>query len=177
MAEIFQSLETLELFFADFVTSTLGMVPENVRIQYQELGQMSNRYKENFAFIKVTPELDERAIFKNRKRVYDPLKGQFAYTSNATRTITLHVVFYGPGCYENCYKFNELMYTENSKLLLKIMYLSAIPDRTNGPTRFPEMHNGKWWPRADIELRFYNAIEISETVNSFNSFDIRTEAN
>lgn len=177
MAQILQTVAELETFFADLVSRETGLASDKVLIQYQPQGQPSSKIGDDVAYVKITPEPDERGLYKNRKRVYNSDSETFTFTQQATRTLTLHVVFYGPNCYELCTLFNEKLYFSNVQVQLRQTYLSLVPDRTNGPIRLPEQHNGQWWQRCDIELRFYNAVAIEETVATFKEFDIRTEVN
>lgn len=177
MAEILQSIDSLELFFADLVTSLTGLQEDRVLIKYPEEGQPSSKISVDVAYVKVLPEPDERAIYKNRKKVYNEINEEFTITQQSTRTISMHVVFYGPNCHELATRLNEKFYFDNTKYLLLKNYLSLVPDRTNGPVRLPENHNGRWWQRCDIELQFYNTLQIEETVKTFKEIDVRTEVN
>lgn len=177
MSHILQTVETLETFFADLVSSQTGLAPEKVLIQYQPQGQPSSKLGDNVAYVKITPEADERGLYKNRDRVYNSDNETFTFFQQSTRTITLHVVFYGQQCSELCTLFNEKLYFNDVQVQLRQSYLSLVPDRTNGPIRLPENHNGQWWERCDIELRFYNTVLIEETVSTFKEIDIRTEVN
>lgn len=173
--ENIQSIDELELFFADLVENLTGLESNKVLIQNQRTGQPSSKHSEDVAYVKISPEPDERSIYKNRKLVYNKEKGNFTSTQYASRTLSLNIIFYGPTCYELCTKFNEMMYFSSTSLLLNENKLSLIPDRTNGPIRNNELHNGQWWRRCDLELRFYNEISIVETIESIDKFDIRME--
>lgn len=173
--ENIQSIDDLELFFADLVESLTGIESDKVLIQNQRTGQPSFNYTENVAYVRVNPEPDMRAIYKNRKLVYNKDSNNFTSTQYTSRTLSLNIIFYGPACYELCTKFNEMVYFSSTAFLLKSNKLSLIPDRTNGPIRNNELHNGQWWRRCDLELRFYNEISIDETVDSIDKFDIRVE--
>lgn len=175
MAQILQTIDELELFFADLVSSILSLDQSKALIQYEVQGQPSCKITDDAVYLKITPEPDERAIYKSRNMVYNDTDETFTFSQQSTRTLTLHAVFYGPNCYELCTQMNEAFYMQSSQLLFSQNYLSIVPDRTNGPIRLPEFHNGQWWQRCDIEVRFYNTIQFEETVNSFSSFDIRTE--
>lgn len=176
MAELLQSIESLELFFADLVENLVGLQSENVLLQNRQYGQPS--YDDslvNSAYVKISPELDERSIYKFQDFSYNEEEDNFTLTTKSTRTLTLSVIFYGPDCYENCFRFNEKMYFNSTKILLEKNYLSLVPDRTNGPTRINEQHNGQWFSRCDILLRFYNGVVIEETVERIKDVDIRLE--
>lgn len=177
MAQILQSIDELELFFADLIMAMTGLNEKAVLIQYQPQGQPSSKIGEDVAYVKVTPEPDERGLYKNRKKVYNSDSETYTFLQQSSRTLTLHVVFYGPHCYELCTTMNEKFYFNDYQVQMRQNYLSIVPDRTNGPIRLPEQHNGQWWQRCDIELRFYNTVAIEETVSTFKEFDIRTEVN
>ena len=71
MAQILQSIDELELFFADLIMAMTGLNEKAVLIQYQPQGQPSSKIGEDVAYVKVTPEPDERGLYKNRKKVYN----------------------------------------------------------------------------------------------------------
>ena len=175
MANSLQTLREIELLIADMVIKTTGIPEEKVLLQNYFSRMPSYKNTEDIAFVKISPELDERNIYKSRKDSYNPETEKFTFSQSSTRTLNLSVIFYGANCFENCTIFNEMLYFQDQALTLKQNSLSIVPDRTVGPTRMDELHNGQWFKRCDLEIRLYNLITVEEEVNRFVSFDIRTE--
>lgn len=175
MANKLTPLKELELFFADMITSLLELEQDHVLLQYARQGQPASKINENYVYVRVFPENDERTIYKNRKVVYNETDGTRAIQQHAQRTLTLGTIFYGPDCASNAMLFNEKLYLPEQKLVLDQQGLFLVPDRTFGPTRNPEFHNGQWFERADMEHRFYEEVIVEEKVESFENADIRME--
>lgn len=175
MAEILQTIDELEILFADLVCSTTGLADDKVLIQNSQQGQPAEAIDADTCYVKVSPDFDDRGLYKNRRMVYNSNKATYTVSQQSYRTLTLQTVFYGPNCYENAYRFNEKLYFQAQQLLLKQNYLALIPDRTAGPTRLNEQRNGLWYQRCDLETRFYNAINIEEVINTFEDIILAME--
>lgn len=175
MASQVTPIKDLELWFADLITNLLNLNEDHVLIQYATQGQPSSKITENYAYVRISPEVDTRQIYKNRRMVYDESSGTRNIVQFSQRTLTLGIIFYGPSCVDNATIFSEMLYLPEQKLALDQKGLSLVPDRTDGPLRVPEFHNGQWFERADLELRFYEQVQVSEDVQTFEDVDIRME--
>lgn len=175
LAEIIQTMDELELFFADLITEVLDIDENKVLIQHKRYGQPTNKYEDTVCYICVTQEQDSNNKFKNRSKTYNSEKEEFTYLQQSSRVLKLNLIFYGPESLEYAAKLNEKMYFESVKYSLAKKYIYFIPESTFGPTKIQEVHNGQWFDRADIDFRFYNTIQTEETVKTFKEFDIRTE--
>lgn len=176
MANVIDKLEDIELFLADIVCDMIGLEQENVLIQYVTEGQPSFDIEQDICFVKVAQEIDERDIYKTRKMVYNKNNDNFDYKQYSQRTLNAHFIFYGPNCYELCKLLNESFYFPNFEYIINNNNLYLVPDRTVGPNRVPELYNGRWWQRSDLELRFYNSVVVETNVDRIVEADIRLEA-
>lgn len=177
MAEILQTLDQIEDFFANLITEILKVEPDTVQIAFPQEGRPSFTKDQDVIYLYVYPEADERDAYKHRTKVYNDQNETYTYTQHSQRTLILNIMAYGPNCYENCVKISNIMYFENNRITLLQNYLALVPDHTIGPTRLPEQHNGQWWKRCDLKLRFYNAINVEDTVSSFVDVNINVEVN
>lgn len=175
MANQIKSLDEIAILFSDIVVSLTGLDNELVTVQYQRFGQPSTSYNINSAYVFAKQEQDNNNIFKNRIRIYNSADKTYTYRQQATRVISINTIFYGPDSRELSSLLNESIYFEGTKYTLYKNDLFLIPDRTYGPINLNEKHNGQWWQRSDIELRFYNPIIIEETVQTFESANINLE--
>lgn len=175
MANQIVPIKTLELWFADLITELLGMDEKHVLLQYPVQGQPSSKINENYVYVRISPENDIRPMYKNRKKVYNESTGSFTFQQFSQRTLTLGLIFYGPASVENAILLNEMFYVPSTKLQFEQNDLALVPDRTDGPTRVPEHHNGQWWERADLEFRFYQSVKVETEVGTFEEIDTRLE--
>ena len=175
MAEIFQTFDELELFFADTISEVLPMDSNKVLIQHKRYGQPTNKYTDTICYVYVSQEQDEHVRFKNRSYKYNKEDETLTYTQQASRVLKLNLIFYGPESLSYASRLNEKMYFENTKYILAKEKLYLIPESIVGPTKLQEIHNGQWFDRADIDFRFYNTIQVEEIVGTFKEYDIRTE--
>lgn len=70
----------------------------------------------------------------------------------------------------------KVFYFPNFEYIINNNNLYLVPDRTVGPSRVPELYNGRWWQRSDLELRFYNSVVVETNVDRIVEADIRLEA-
>lgn len=175
MAQILQSLSSLEEFFADLVQDLLGLPADRVLIQDNQEGQPAINMNEDAVYVKVLPDPDEREVYKTRTREFHETKHEYTYTQRSQRTLQLYMVFYGPNCNELSLLFNEKLYFNNVQILLKQKYLSIVPDRTRGPIHLNEVKNGQWYNRSDLTIGLYNTVQVEETVPTFETIIVNTE--
>lgn len=175
MANRITPAKELEKWFADLVCSITGLADDHVLIKYPRDGQIASLISQDFCYVQVMSELDERNIYKSRKKIYDEESGKYKVQQFSQRTLAIQSVFYGPNCTELATLLNDMLFHESIKFQLDQRGLYFVPDRTNGPTRLPEVHNGQWWERCDIEFRFYESVVTETEEETFADVDIRTE--
>lgn len=174
MANLNQTMEQLSLLFADFVSTLTGLDENKVLLMYDQRGKGSQNINTNVAYVNVTNEVDDNIKFKNRTKEFNQETNEYTFTQQASRTINLKVVFYGPNCQELAQLLNEKIYFESSRHFLAKNYLSLIPSSTDGPTYLPELYNAQWFKRCDINLKFYNTISVEEVIPAFENANITT---
>lgn len=175
MTNVITPLKELELKFADMISSVTGMENDQVLIQYPREGQPSGKIGTDYAYVKLSPEPDERSITKSRKQRLNAETGKYEVTQYSQRTLTLYIVFYGPNSSALATLFADRLYHPDIKYQLDLLGLYMVPDRTEGPTRLPENHNGQWWERCDLGLRFYQSVVTVSEIDYIEEIDLRTE--
>lgn len=173
MAESIVTLESLDLLFADFVQASLGLSGDKVLISYSEKGQKSSKIEEDVCYLKTSEVRDNINIYKQRKRIYNPLTDMFDVKQTAMRIIRLHLVFYGPNSGYLSAKLNEIMYTAKAGEFLYNNNLAIIPDKTENTVTINESINSRFWKRSDLSLYFYNSITIEESNEVVEGLDVK----
>ena len=174
MAALMQTMEELSLLFADFVSNITGLPSNKVLLMYDQRGKGSQNINTNVVYVNATQEEDNSLKFKNRTKEINEEGTAYIYSQQASRTINIKLVFYGPDCQELSQTVNGMVYFESSRLFFEKNHLAFIPDGTSGPTYLPELFNAQWFKRCDLNLRFYNTISVEETVDIFESANITT---
>ena len=175
MAQRLQTIEEIETLFADLICSLTELPSDKVLIQYEPQGQPSAKRSEDVVYVEADIVPEDREAFKVRTRTYSEQSEKYTYSQQAQRTLSIQLVFYGPHAPELATVVNEKMYFESQRIFLKKNNLSLIPTQTDGPRKLHENYNGQWWQRCDLILQFYNAVIVDDIVNTFESYDIRTE--
>ena len=170
-----KSLEEIRKFLADLVESILGLPQNKVLLQYRAEGQPMPKFGENIVFVNVQPELDERDIYKVREEKYNTENDNFEYAQKSQRTLLAQFVLYGDKSSEYAKLLNESIYFPNYEYMINNFGLYLVPDRTIGPNYIPELLNGRWWSRADLQIRFYNPVSVKTTVERIKDITITVE--
>lgn len=174
MAINIMSLSELDVLFADFVQTVLGLKQEQVLISFSEKGQKSSVFTNDVCYVHTYIEDDNIQVFKNRTKEYKGGINKFGITQRAMRRVDLQVAFYGPNSDVFCTTLNEFCYLEDAKQFFYNNDLSLIPDATNHPIKTHELINGRWWDRSDIRIKFYNTVTVSNEVSPITSTNIKT---
>lgn len=173
--QLLQSVESIELFFADMITNYLNLTQDKVLIMYSENGQVTYGIDVDAAYVHVVPVNDIRLQYKERNLEYNEQSDDFTLTQQSMRTLELHLVFYGPNSVENAQKFSEYVHTEIARYQMAKNNLNLVGEMQNGPNHIHELKSGKWYKRTDLTLAFYNAISIEETIERIVDADIKIE--
>lgn len=171
MANNIVSLDDFDLLFADFVQQQLELNDDQVRISYQQRGQIFSEINENRVYVKVFQEQNERLNYKFRQRSYDSEKERVTTSQTSMRTLLLHVVFYGPDSDVLSTTLNERFYFDSTKQFLHNNNLALIPDLTDFSDKTFEKIGSQWWERVDLKLRFYNSTTVEELTEPIEKLD------
>ena len=103
-----------------------------------------------------------------RDRQYMAVKDKPAELSKTVQIVdgvNANLVFYGADAVENAQKVFAMILEEKSNEILTKAGLSIV-GRSNLPVYLPELVNGRWLNRCDLEIRMYKALEYTETVDA-----------
>ena len=171
------TLDQFDALFADFVQSQLGLEDDEVRISFQEFGQKSSPFSKNVVYVKTEQENNEISKYKNRFKGFDSTTNSVVIEQQAMRVISLWRTFYGPNSQYNQMLLYEKLFTEGCKEFFYKNNLALIPDMVETTKTFYENINGRWWNRADMNIRFYNSVSVEEIVETIENPNIIIKTN
>lgn len=172
MAEVYQTLTELEDIFQPLVVSLLGWndlspdVSNNVRISWIRTGMPAMDINTNYVYLRVT-ELDN-PYNKQREFTYVTNADDLTKRTEYTRVISLNCILYGSDSFDNAQLLRDGMFSDSAMFTLKDSGLYHIPDVAS-PKRTPELFQGQWWERTDVEFKFNELIIRESDMNAIDS--------
>ena len=167
------SADDLQDAVFDAVTIALGLTES----QANKMLRYSMPNGESLPFEELLPD-DDRCYIRlsnsalsgvgTRDRQYTSIKDK---PNELTKTVQIvdgmnaNLVFYGASAVENAQKVFMQILEEKADEILKKAGLAVI-GRSNLPVYLPELVNGRWLNRCDLEIRMYKTLECKETVNA-----------
>jgi hypothetical protein len=141
-----------------------------VRIAWQQEGQPAWSITDDVCILRATVENDPYG------RVRD---GQFSPRDAAsltqrmsfTQVWNLHATLYGPNCQDRARLIVSAFSLDWVHDALTASNLYAIADWPR-PVYAPELFQGQWWKRADVDLKFNEMVNESLTVPSAAGVDV-----
>lgn len=165
-------INELNILFQNLTLAMIGADGQygKVRIGWPTQGQPAWKIDEDVAFLLVS-ETDDPY---NRQRETDAVEHDaqtVLLRTKYTRIINVRWVFYGPGSNEAAQTVRDSIYFDVFRDVLAASQLFLIPD-IPAPRRIPEAFQGRWWERADLSMRFNQAVSLERTVHFIKSADI-----
>lgn len=173
MDEIIYSSDSLNTFFANYITDVLNFDETKVLIQHSVDGNPFQKIDDNKIYVENYFVNDENSSFKNRNQRYDEDKEVFIRSQQSTRVVEFNIIFYGPDSDTLLYRLKENLYFSESKIKFENNHMFLIPDSINVTSRLFEKYGNRWWQRSDLHVSFYVTFSVNETNNYYDKFDIR----
>ena len=156
----------LETIFQSVMAQMLGINPvanpqtawTAVRVAWQIQGQPAWAITDDVCIVRATAD---DAPFS---RVRDNLWAENDDVSvildmQFTQVWTIHATLYGPNCYDHARQIISALSLDWVSGILEPLNLYLIPDWIR-PSYVPELKDGQWWQRTDIEFKLNeNALE------------------
>lgn len=135
-----------------------------IRIAWQQQGQPAYRITDDVCIVSAVPDNDP--FSQVRDQLIAPnddvsLAQQMAYT----QVWKLHFTLYGPNSADRARLIVSAMALDWTHDLLAQSNLYAVT-QWNRPRYLPELYQGQWWQRADVDLRFNELVNESIIVSS-----------
>ena len=144
-----------------------------VRVSWPTTGAPAWKITEDVAFLRVI-ESDDKY---NRQRE-DKFVGLDADNGTNimrfTRVMQVFWTFYGPNSFENAQAIRDQMFYQDYHDILANSNLYLIPDIVS-PVRAPELFQGQWWERTDLNMRFNELVSKDLTIPYIKSAEIIIE--
>ncbi|HXS93029.1 MAG TPA: hypothetical protein VN736_00400 [Candidatus Limnocylindrales bacterium] len=141
-----------------------------VRIDWPTVGQPVGGISEDICFIRATA--DNAPFSRVRDQEYSPLNSQ-SLTQNMgfTQVWNLHLTAYGPNCFDRLREIVSAFSFDWLCQSLAAANLYPVPDWQR-PQYAPDLFQGQWWPRADVDLKLYESVTESTTAPSAAGVDV-----
>lgn len=143
--------------------------PNNVRIGWQVEGAPGFKITDEMIFITATSV--DGDYNKQYDVIYEQGSPDYVIYRGGTRIMDLSVVAYGYESLSNLYKIIIGMRSDRARHSLNLEKIYYVPI-TSAPRRMPELFQAQWWERADMTLRFYEAIAFEEPVQTVESVEV-----
>ena len=174
------TLDQLNILFQIMIMNILGLLhgspidyltpAKAVRVSWPTDGAPAWGITEDIVFLRTTE--DDDPINRQRESKYSNKDGQSLNDEvSYTRVISLNLVFYGPNSFKNAQIVRDGVFQDNYRRLLAKDKIYLIPDIPS-PQRAPELFQGKWWERTDLELRFNEKIIKVNEIGNIDSVEI-----
>ena len=171
--------ELTNLFYGVFMT-LLGHDPAvtyqspPVRKSWPTAGQPDWKFGEDVLFMQPT-WLDGQDVSQEIHDFWqDDGADDLIRHQEQTRVLQMRLVAYGPNCAEILYRLRTQIY--NGVADLKKNHIFVVPG-PEAPQYNPELFQARWWPRADMILRFNVGVAYDTAVKKIQSVDITLQAN
>lgn len=156
--------EAIQTLFQTVTLYALGINPgvdpaayQKVRCGWQQTGQPAWRIDQDMVAVLATLESDPITGF--RDYIYSPLNpAALTKDMGYTQVWKLHWTIYGPNGADNARNIVTALWLDWAHDLLAASNIYAIP-RWSRPTRAPELFEGQWWARYDLELKFNELVK------------------
>ncbi len=170
------TLTQLKMLFHDVTVQITGLnADRGVRNTFPQQGQPGWLVNDDVVFIDIHPVDDEYALLRDiTYGAQEPVSGEQPaadYSTSYTRVMQVTWVCYGPNSFDIADKIRFGILSQESLAslaALEVAPLTAIPS----PRRAPELFDGQWWERSDIQCRFNVLTTRTETVPFLEAADI-----
>jgi hypothetical protein len=158
--DIYLTLQELKKLFFDLLTDMLDGSPvaSQVRWSWPTQGAPAFGINDDIVFLKIYDM--EGALTKQKEEIYTL---GYNMAVNYTRVLKLNCIFYGPNSWENVTDVSNKIYWQeyHDDLAQEKIYLIPGFSPLN---RVPELWQGQWYERADLNLTFNEQIKLNREV-------------
>jgi hypothetical protein len=168
MADLFLKIKEIEKLFWKATTIMLGFDPANpvnankVRISWPVDGAPAWKITEDVTFLRIGDEEDPFSLL--RDTTYSTLDNDNANQETSyTRVMNVHWVCYGPNSNDSAFMIRNKLYSQIVRDLLNDKQVFLVP-KIDSPIRSPELFNGQWWDRSNLNAKFNLPVVFDTTV-------------
>jgi len=164
------TLYEMQKVFWHVLTDILDDTEIEIRLAWPKMGAPDWKITDSIIFVQVLEEGGDdisRPIYTD----YDDDGDDYLVTRHGTRVVRLNLVAYGPKGYDALSKIRLYIGQHKS---LRQSKIRLIPE-TDTIKNVPEVFNGRWWQRADVDLKFNTVVAFSVTERTYKYFTVNTE--
>lgn len=175
MADSLLTLTQIEDVFQALTVSMIGSSPAaDVRISWPIGGAPAFKATDNVAFLKVYEVPSPISVQREEEFAQVGSPAVSTMKMGYSRTLQINWIFYGSAGWDNSLKVaNGLFYQENHDVLaLNNLYM--VPD-FQPAKRVPELFQGMWYERMDLNILFNEKVEISRELHNIETVEIIVE--
>lgn len=99
----------------------------------------------------------------SKDRLYEDVEAGVEKTIRMLDGLTAFLVFYGPDAATYAQKTQVGLHEDTVREKLRMDGI-ALVDNSPTPVWLPELYNGNWLNRCDLEVRLYRMVEYTETL-------------
>ncbi len=143
-----------------------------VRVGWQQEGQPAWKICQDVCILRAV--LENEPFAKTRDELYeDPYEdpAEFSRHMGYTQVWRLYLVFYGPNSDAHARLVLSAMVLDWVRELFGAWHIYVVPD-WEPPSHAPELFQGQWWDRTDVEIRFNELAEETTVVPEAEGVDV-----
>lgn len=126
------------------------------------------RRDDNVCFIRLAEDTsDPFGRLRDVGWEYDQERDDVTETVEYTRVHTLYLIFYGPRSFDDAERARVMLFREGPRRILRARRLYPMPHNRR-VTRAPELDEGVWWDRSDVEITIYEGVRLESKLDYFN---------
>jgi hypothetical protein len=145
-----------------------------VRVGWQQTGQPAWEITDDVCTLLATPENDPYSQTREAQLVQNDPKS-LVQNMSFTQVWKLHATIYGPNSYDHARLIVSAMALDWTHDLLAASNIYAVTE-WDRPIYVPELFNGQWWQRTDLNLSFNELVSESIVIAAAASVEVTTES-
>jgi len=186
MAEIVKTITEIEDLFREVVCMIFGITPDenHKRIRFPWGSALDTLWgptsvpdwqrNEDVCFIYALPMDDTYNRQRDRRNV-DRGGRDLVAIDEHTDVHNMLFVNYGPNAYGYARKIRDGLFLDDVRRLLRRNHFYLVPN-IPAPRRAPELVNGEWWNRVDVNVPFNQFVRLESVMTTIEKVDVRIAA-
>lgn len=171
------TMHQFEDLFQALTCSILGIDasahPDYVRISWPTSGAPAWQITDDIVFLQVT-EVDN-PYNRQREVHFDPYDTNNAdQVTHFTRVMQVSWILYGPNSFDRAQAIRDKIFYQDHHDTLAAQNIYLIPD-IYATRRVPELFQGRWWERTDLDMKFNELIIRNLAVPYIQTADITVQ--
>jgi hypothetical protein len=172
---VYLTRKQLENVFYQFTVNALGLPTgtDKVRISYPTEGAPAYKINDDITFLYVREIHDTYGMerFLSNEEIDDNNLNEVMWH---TRVLGVFWTFYGPNSFDNSHELEDKSFLRDYRDILIQNNLFIVADIPT-PVRAPELFAKQWWERVDLNMKVYELVVHTRTINTVRQVPIAVE--